>query len=150
VLAACLLARASHVLYLQHSFESNRANSIIPFLDAAYSDVAVLRVHIVFMNFGVSIPLMAQHTQQKRTDDESKKRWHALFPSGTGALPLAVGPMLDFLFKPSPSFIAQVLQPMLQRMPAWLSSGPRVGVHFRTLEADGKCVLCRRVVFARF
>ena len=49
---------------------------------------------------------------------------------------MATSAVLDFLFKPSPSFIAEALVPMLSVLPAWTRPGPRIGVHLRTFELD--------------
>jgi hypothetical protein len=59
--------------------------------------------------------------------------WQALFNSSA---PAPLGPMMDFLFRPQRAFLRTVLVPMLQPLPAWNCPGVRVGVHFRTFNAD--------------
>ena len=63
----------------------------------------------------------------------TRRAWQALF---SGRHPMATSAVLDFLFKPSPSFIAEALVPMLSVLPAWTRPGPRIGVHLRTFELD--------------
>ncbi len=53
-----------------------------------------------------------------------------------GDVALPARDMLDFMFRPLPSYLASRLVPMLRRLPAWTSPGPRVGVHVRTFFVD--------------
>ena len=52
--------------------------------------------------------------------------------------------MLDFLFKPSPSFVRETLIPLLSSLPAWTRPGPRIGVHLRTFELDKRRYVLRK------
>jgi hypothetical protein len=51
-------------------------------------------------------------------------------------VPLSARDMLDFMFRPLPSYLASRFIPMLRRLPAWTSPGPRVGIHVRTFFVD--------------
>jgi hypothetical protein len=54
------------------------------------------------------------------------------------SLPMPLGAMLDYLFKPKASFVLDHIVPLVDAMAVWNTDVPRIGVHVRTLAADGR------------
>jgi hypothetical protein len=54
------------------------------------------------------------------------------------SLPMPLGAMMDFLFRPKASLVAEHLVPLVDSLPVWNADVLRVGVHARTGAADGE------------
>jgi hypothetical protein len=54
------------------------------------------------------------------------------------SLPMPLGAMMDYLFRPKASLVAEHLVPLVDSLPVWNADVLRVGVHARTRAADGE------------
>ena len=119
-------------------FSSSRPGVPPPtFLAAAFSPAArVVRGSTVFSSFGLNMTLIGSVIKELHGDVVNDTVWREVFQPSDGRV-LPISAMLDFLFKPEPEFMNAFFIPLVDSLPVWSQGVRRVGVHFRTLAADG-------------